>query len=827
MSNKLFIASTAAQAVGCAACTLWPLHIFGIPLSTAIKNYTLANSNLDIALLTLVNILLFTSVVWLAGVAKPRRGTVFRDGGNVHEASLLGLKLVAIAYQLLLLAKAVIVAILGEEMFFPSKKYSGLPYIYGAIVLGLLTSFIQAPAARKLIKTWTKEQERRSQSVEENTFDGVTITTPLLETVPEKATNLREDSSSSTALSSAAQAAAANDEVDSEARKATIGALLKLSAPDYVILLLAFTAGAVAALGQALIPYYTGRIIDYASIDPDPAAFKKTTLRLLGVAFACSLFTGIRGGLFTVSMTRLNVRLRRTLFASLMQQDTGFYDTTKTGEITSRLAADTTTVSDQISLNLNVMLRSATQAAMVLAFMFTASWRLTIVTFIMVPIVIAISKIYGGFYRKMSKKVQSELAAANSVAEEALGTMSTVKAHAAEGSTAAAYAEKLSKFYSLQMKASAAYAAYVSTNTFLSAAVVAGVLFYGGSLVLAHAMSAGALVSFMLYQQSLSGAFQQLGDVFSALSAAVGAADKVVELMHRRPAIPPAGSLTPPQFSGRIELCNVDFAYPSRPLATVLSQFSLTVEPGEVVALVGPSGGGKSSIVKLVERFYLPTSGRVIIDGRDVGDYEPGWLRRHIGLVSQEPVLYARSIKRNIIYGLEAEDGVPENEQPTQADIEDAAKLANAHEFICSLPQGYDTEIMGAPSLSGGQKQRLAIARALVRKPAVLLLDEATSALDADSEAVVQEALDRTMAGRTVLVIAHRLSTVQNASRIVVVQGGSVAEMGTHDELLDRGGAYASLVRRQLARSPSSAVMAMLGGVDRQRTESSSSIILS
>jgi len=752
--------------------------------------------------------------MWLTGMAKPRRGTSFRDGGDTHMRAVLSLRLLALAYQLLLLGKAVIVAILGDEILFPSKEYSGLIYIYASILCGLLTSFIQAPAARKLIKMWKKEQEkRRSTTSADGAVDG-SITTPLL---PDTTTEKRAGTEESLPASDE------SGEADSGARKATIGALLKLAAPDYVIILLAFTSGAAAALGQALVPYYTGRIIDYASIDPDPSAFKKTTLKLLGVAFACAIFTGIRGGLFTISMTRLNVRLRRTLFESLLKQDPGFYDTTKTGEITSRLSADTATVSNQISLNLNVMLRSATQAAMVLGFMFTASWRLTVVTFIMVPIVIAICKVYGKFYRKMSKNVQSELAAANSVAEEALGTMSTVKAHAAEGSTEAAYAEKLRKFYSLQKLEAAAYAAYMATNTFLSAAVVAGVLYYGGSLVLSKAMSAGALVSFMLYQQSLSGSFQALGDVFSALSAAVGAADKVVELMHRHPAIPPAGKVTSSQFLGRIELCDVRFAYPSRPLATVLSQLSLTVEPGEVVALVGPSGGGKSSIVKLVERFYLPTSGRVLIDGLDVGAYEPGWLRRHIGLVSQEPVLYARSIKRNIIYGLEAEDGVPESERPTQTDIEDAARLANAHEFISQLPQGYETEIMGAPSLSGGQKQRLAIARALVRKPAVLLLDEATSALDADSEAVVQEALDRTMAGRTVLVIAHRLSTVQNASRIVVVQGGNVAEMGTHEELLEKGGAYAALVRRQLARSPSSA--AMMNGLDRLRTGSSSSLI--
>lgn len=296
---------------------------------------------------------------------------------------------------------------------------------------------------------------------------------------------------------------------------------------------------------------------------------------------------GARGGLFTVAMTRMNVRIRKELFTSLLHQTIGFFDTTKTGDITSRLSADTTSVSDSVCLNLNVMLRSITQAAMVLAFMFSASWRLTVVTFIMVPIVLAICKTYGAYYRQLSKKVQAELAEANAVAEEALGTMTTVKAHAAEGSVEASYSQKLSKFYGLQLKEALAYAIYMTTNTFLSSAVVAVVLWYGGTLVLTKRMSSGSLVSFLLYQQSLSAAFQALGDVFSALSAAVGAADKVVELMQRRPAFDLGGRLVPAAFFGRIELRDVEFSYPARPMTKILNDFSLIIEPGEVVALVG------------------------------------------------------------------------------------------------------------------------------------------------------------------------------------------------------------------------------------------------
>ncbi|KAI8108318.1 hypothetical protein M9434_006345 [Picochlorum sp. BPE23] len=745
------------------------------------KEYSVGDSGLDIPVSVLVySIVLVLCMVW-ARYRLNRLVRMFqvpRTDALALKAPRTSIYVLTSVYHILLLGKAVVVAILSDEEPWPVDRYhSGLVCIYTGLVVAFVVTQFQQHVCMRAIDSLAKKKamEVRASSLYQ----------PLVADSEEHK----------------------DDGGEEEVRHATILGLLGFAAPDTLLLTVAFLAGSLAALGQALIPYYTGKIIDYASIDPDRALFKYTIVKLLLVAFLCAIFTGIRGGLFTYAMTRMNVRLRMRLFSSLLRQDCGFFDRNRIGDITSRLSADTTTVSDQICLNLNVMMRSITQAAMVLVFMFKSSWRLSVVTFVMVPIVIIVCKVYGAYYRRMSKTVQARLAEANSVADESLSSISIVKSHAAEGSTESAYETKLREFYFIQVKQALAYSLYMINNTFLTAAVIAGVLFYGGTLVLNDAMSAGSLVSFMLYQQSLSASFQSLGDVFSALSAAVGAADKVIELINKSPAFVESGTEKPDRdLVGSIEFRNVSFSYPARPGITILENFSLSIRPGEVVALVGPSGGGKSSIVKLLERQYLPSNGAVLIDGRDIGSYDKKWLRQRVALVGQEPVLFARSIKRNIIYGMETNDGLPEEQVPDDEEIELASKLANAHEFISLLPEQYETECgERGVQLSGGQKQRLAIARALVRKPSILLLDEATSALDADSEHVVQEALDRTMVGRTVLVIAHRLSTIQNADRICVVQKGAVVEMGTHEELLERQGIYAKLVRRQLARSESSA----------------------
>ncbi|DBA78719.1 TPA: hypothetical protein ACH3X1_008631 [Trebouxia sp. C0004] len=797
----VFCITLLLQLVVVTLCTLWPIKHDLVMLTRPHgwqQLYSIANSNLDVWVLSTLACL--ANISCLASVASYKHKPETSQGAPPYKITQIVIAVLALLTQLLLLGKAVMVALLADEIVLPGEQAGqcGLLAIYLAVCSSIIGLAVQYYAAESMVSDW--QESFRAESPE--------VLAPLLD---------------KTDASNAASSSEGTIKSKSASRKhetETVKALLSMSAVDTPLLMLAFAAGAAAALGQALVPYFTGKIIDYASIEPDRQMFQQTTLKLVGVAFGCAVFTGVRGGLFTLGMARLNLRIRTRLFHSLLRQDIGFFDTTKTGEITSRLAADTTTVSDQVCLNLNVALRSVTQAAMVLVFMFAASWRLTVVTFIIIPVILAICKLYGQYYRMLAKQVQTELAQANGVADEVLATMTTVRAHAADDSAKAAYAVKLAKFYVLQRKEAVAYGAYACTNTFLPTAVAAVVLFYGGNLVLEGHMSAGALVSFMLYQQSLHSAFQMLGDVFSALTAAVGAADKVVELMQQQPGVPPHGALQPADFAGRVELDSVAFSYPARPEVPVLNGLSLKVNPGEVVALVGPSGGGKSSIVKLVERFYLPSAGAVRMDGRDVGVYDEKWLRRRVAIVSQEPTLYARSIRRNICYGLELEDGVAAEEVPTSSEIEEAARLANAHDFIMDLPQGYDTDCGDkGVALSGGQKQRIAIARALVRKPTVLLLDEATSALDADSEAVVQEALDRMMRNHTVLVIAHRLSTIQNADRILVINKGVVVEDGSHDQLLEAGGVYSTLVRRQMQKNISSASLGSLG-----HNESSSSL---
>ncbi|CAM9813320.1 unnamed protein product [Ascophyllum nodosum] len=534
----------------------------------------------------------------------------------------------------------------------------------------------------------------------------------------------------------------------------------------------------------------------------------------------------------------VNVRIRRKLFESLVSQEIGFFDNTKTGDLSSRLSNDCTKVGDQVTLNVNVFLRNLVMVLATLLFMFYLSWRLSLVAFVSVPTIVVVSRYYGVYIRELSKLSQDKLAEAGTVAEESLSSMPTVRSFAAEGRETKAYATTLddinainiivlcavfqTRYYVLSRKAGTAYFFYSFTNNLLPNLVTALVLFYGGRLVMQGQITSGKVVSFMIYLSTLSGGFDDMAYIFNSMTQAVGAADKVFELIRRKPRWNDArssapgngedggsvngngnghgGAAAPATCRGAIELRDVNFEYPSRPSRRILNGVSFNAAPGQVLALVGPSGGGKSSCIALLENLYQPSGGKVMLDGLSVSEYDHSWLHRSMSIVGQEPTLFARSIRENITYGLE-------DEEPSMYEVEQAARLANAHLFISQLPDKYETHAgERGVQMSGGQKQRIAIARALasptsVRKPRVLLLDEATSALDAESEHLVQQAIDNMISrgGMTVILIAHRLSTVKRADKIVVVQAGKVVEEGSHEDLLsNKGGVYSGLVKRQL-----------------------------
>eukprot|EP00163_Fabomonas_tropica_P018687 TRINITY_DN3306_c3_g1_i5.p1 TRINITY_DN3306_c3_g1~~TRINITY_DN3306_c3_g1_i5.p1 ORF type:complete len:417 (-),score=70.05 TRINITY_DN3306_c3_g1_i5:1009-2259(-) len=408
-----------------------------------------------------------------------------------------------------------------------------------------------------------------------------------------------------------------------------------------------------------------------------------------------------------------------------------------------------------------------------------------------VPIVGIGAVQYGKVIKKLRKKFQDELAKASTTAEEVISNIRTVRSFANESLSQDKYARDIDGSYQQGAKMALASGVFVGAVGLFAQSAIGLVLWYGGTLVLSGRLTPGVLTSFLLYTMTVAMAFAFLTSLYGDFMSAVGASKRLFELVDRQPEIPCQGGERIEKFTGHVALQHVGFSYPSRPDNVVLKDISLDLKPGTVTALVGPSGGGKSTIVGLIERFYEPSHGSVTFDGHDLRSLDPSWVRSQIGFVSQEPVLFAGTIRDNIAYG---------STDASLEQIQAAAVQANAHDFITEFAEGYDTAVgERGVRLSGGQKQRIAIARALVVNPGLLLLDEATSALDSESEYLVQQAIDRAMKDRTVLVVAHRLSTVRTAQQVAVLKDGLVCELGTHDELIaQQEGLYRQLVRRQL-----------------------------
>ncbi len=516
---------------------------------------------------------------------------------------------------------------------------------------------------------------------------------------------------------------------------------------------------------------------------------------LLGLVATGQAVTGL---IQTYSLTFVGERvvtdLRQAAYQHLQQLDLAFFEQRRTGEITSRITNDVTLIQSMVTTNLGMLLGGVIELVGAIILMVVVSWQLSGLALVLVPTLVLIAVFFGGWLRRISTTVQDRLADATSILEETVAGVRVVRSFGREPYEIARFQTATEATFAAAMKRARVRALFQPAMLLTVWGALIGMLIVGGFLVSTGSLTPGNLVAFLFYAGIAAGSMGGFVGLFGQMQEALGATTRVFELLDQQPAVADAPDAIPlPPGQGRVEFRGVSFAYQraenGQTAPVVLRNFSLVIEPGEMVALVGPSGAGKSTIVNVIPRFYDVQAGNVLIDGYDVRRVQMRSLRAQIGIVPQETLLFSGSIRDNIRYGrLEASD----------AEVEAAARMANAHEFICHLPDGYDT-LVGERGvrLSGGQRQRIAIARAVLKDPRILILDEATSSLDSESERLVQEALERLMAGRTSIVIAHRLSTVQRADRIVVVVAGEVVEAGTHHQLLARGGMYARLYELQ------------------------------
>ncbi|MBB4063137.1 ABC transporter transmembrane domain-containing protein [Gellertiella hungarica] len=583
-------------------------------------------------------------------------------------------------------------------------------------------------------------------------------------------------------------------EKDDTSRRRSMKPLMVLV--PYILRYRGLVAGAIVFLALAAattlaLPAAVRQMVDHGFKQQDSAQINGTFGLLVIMAVVLALASALRYYFVITIGERIVADLRRDVFSHVVRLSPSFFDVNQSGEIVSRLTADTTQIKSAVGATASLALRNTILCLGAVGMMIVTSPKLSGLVLASIPLIVFPLVAFGRSVRARSRAAQDTLAAASAFAGETIAATRTVQAFTHEAAADSRYSGAVENAYE-------AARAAIKSRSFLTGFAIAlvfgsvvGVLWYGANTVLAGEMSAGTLGQFLLYSVIAGGSLGALSEVWGEFAQASGAAERLSELLREVPAIraPAQPKPLPSPASGRVEFANIHFAYPSRPGKETLTGLTFGVAPGETVAIVGPSGAGKSTVFSLVLRFYDPASGSVRFDGIDLRELTPEELRRQIAIVPQDVTIFSGTIRDNIAFGTPG---------ATREAVEQAARAAQAEEFIVRLDKGYDTEVgERGITLSGGQRQRIAIARAILKNAPVLLLDEATSALDAESETLVQKALDGLMRDRTTIVIAHRLATVLKADRILVMDQGRIVEEGTHESLIRQGGLYAKLARLQ------------------------------
>ena len=577
------------------------------------------------------------------------------------------------------------------------------------------------------------------------------------------------------------------------AKSRKVGALRGLQpfiAPYYGMVILAGLALTITASVSLILPMAVRRVVDGFGVER-AALLDQYFAAAIAIALVLAAGTGVRYYFVTRLGERVVADIRKALFDRVMGMSPAYFENIMTGEVLSRITTDTTLILSVIGSSVSVALRNVLMLVGGLVLLMLTSAKLTLLVMLIVPAVVGPIVLLGRRVRASSKENQDWIAQSSGKASEALGAVQTVQAFTHEAITRADFAAVTEKSFDSARRRIGVRSVMTFIVIFLAFAGVVGVLWIGAHDVRTGVMTPGQLIQFLIYAVMLAGSVGALSEIWGELQRAAGATERLVEMLNaedpvRDPA--KAATLTKP-VQGQVQFDHVSFHYPSRPDAPALFDFTLSVAPGETVALVGPSGAGKSTIFQVLMRFFDPQSGRILIDGIDLRAMRREEFRAVMAQVPQDPVIFAASARDNIRFG---------RPDASDADVEAAARAAAAHDFIVALPDGYDSYLgERGVMVSGGQKQRIAIARAILRDARILLLDEATSALDAESERAVQQAVGRLAEGRTVLVVAHRLATVKRANRIVVLDQGRIAAIGTHDSLVAEDGLYARLARLQ------------------------------